>query len=89
VSFYWGECDEAPGGTVPIAFTEKVNDHMLCMRGTERQPVRCAALGGKIGESVKCHLYEWRPSPCRDFTPGSDACNDARRRWGMTEISSL
>jgi uncharacterized protein len=83
VSFYWGEVDEAPGGVVPVSFTEKVNDHMACMRGTESSPVRCMALAGKIGEAVKCNIYEWRPSTCREFMPGTDACNRARARYGL------
>ncbi|MBL8523003.1 MAG: YkgJ family cysteine cluster protein [Betaproteobacteria bacterium] len=86
VSFYWGELDEAPGGKVPSTLAEKVNDHMACMRGTDCAPVRCVALGGKVGESVKCHIYEWRPSPCHEMIPGSDGCNRARVRWGLAEI---
>lgn len=86
VSFYVGELDEAPGGKVPSSLTEKVNDHTACMRGTDVAPVRCAALGGKIGESVKCYIYEWRPSPCHEMIPGSDGCNRARSRWGLVAI---
>ncbi len=86
VSFYWGELDEAPGGRVPAALTEKVNEHMACMRGTESTPVRCVALGGKVGEAVKCNIYEWRPSPCHEMIPGSDGCNRARQRWGLAVV---
>jgi hypothetical protein len=42
---------------VPAGFTEKITDYMLCMRGTDRQPSRCAALGGTVGVSVKCRIY--------------------------------
>lgn len=87
VSFYWGELDEAPGGRVPAALAEKVNEQMACMRGTESAPVRCVALSGKVGEAVKCNIYEWRPSPCHDLLPGSDNCNRARLRWGLPEIN--
>jgi uncharacterized protein len=86
VSFYQGECDEFPGGVVPSAWTEQVNNHMVCMRGTDRQPPRCAALGGDVGVRVNCRIYEWRSSTCRDFVVGSVACNDARRRWGLLAV---
>jgi uncharacterized protein len=86
VSFYWGETDEAPGGTVPAALTEKINDHLTCMRGTESAPVRCVALAGEIGQDVKCNIYEFRSTTCREFMRGSDSCNDARARYGLAAI---
>jgi Fe-S-cluster containining protein len=49
------------------------------MRGTDHQPARCAALTGTIGQRVACGIYEWRPNPCRELEPGSDACLQARR----------
>lgn len=95
VSFYAGEMDDMPGGRVPSHLVDKVNDVMACMRGTERQPVRCVALQGTIGESVGCAIYEFRSSTCRDFSPyselgqGDDACADARRRHGLPPLPSL
>ena len=86
VSFYWGETDGAPGGCVPETLTEKISAQLCCMRGTERQPPRCAALRGQIGSAVSCAIYEWRPSTCREFAPlaaigrGDESCNEARRR---------
>ena len=35
----------------------------------------CAALTGTVGQQVACGIYEWRPSPCREFEEGSHACN--------------
>ena len=67
VSFYWGEADEAPGGIVPSALTERVNSHMSCMKGTQDRPPRCVALSGEVGNQVVCTIYEFRPSPCREF----------------------
>lgn len=49
VSFYWGECGEAPGGIVPVEFTEKVHEHMVCMKGTNSYPPRRIALRGEVG----------------------------------------
>jgi uncharacterized protein len=89
VSFYWGEVadeDSGSGGTVPAALTEKVNEHMVCMRGTESSPVRCVAFSGTVGEAVKCNIYEYRSSTCREFMPATDACNRARARYGLPPI---
>ncbi|HWT54227.1 MAG TPA: YkgJ family cysteine cluster protein [Rhodocyclaceae bacterium] len=95
VSFYSGEMDEFPGGIVPSGLVEQINDVMACMRGTERHPVRCVALRGEIGVEVGCAIYEFRPSPCRDFAPyanlgqGDEACADARRRHGLPPLPGL
>jgi Fe-S-cluster containining protein len=67
ISFYRDECSEAPGGIVPVAYTEKVHEHMVCMKGTNSYPPRCAALRGEVGKEVSCAIYENRPSPCREF----------------------
>lgn len=40
---------------------------------------RCVALRGEIGCSVRCAIYERRPSVCATFEPGSDACRGARQ----------
>lgn len=76
-----------PEGTVPAAMTEQINSHMSCMRGTESTPIRCVALAGEIGVSVKCNIYEFRSSTCREFMPGTEDCNRARARYGLKEIS--
>ena len=75
-----------PGGRVPASLTEPYGAHVVCMRGTASEPARCAALGGRVGEAVKCHIYEWRPGPCHELLAGSDGCNLARRRWGLPAI---
>ena len=54
----------------------------------DHQPVRCAALTGKLGEQVACGIYEWRPSPCREFAEGSDACLRARYRHGLGPLQA-
>lgn len=86
VAFGVDETDAEPGGRVPASLTEPYGAHVVCMRGTASEPARCAALGGRVGEAVKCHIYEWRPGPCHELLAGSDGCNHARRRWGLPQI---
>jgi len=78
VSFYWGEADDAPGGTVPVALTRPVNAHLRCMAGTERKPARCVALAGEIGREVACTIYAQRSSSCQELQPGDEKCLRAR-----------
>ncbi|RLJ65072.1 YkgJ family cysteine cluster protein [Sulfurisoma sediminicola] len=93
VTFHRGELDDL-GGCVPAALTEQVTAVMACMRGTGAAPVRCAALRGEIGRDVSCAIYEFRPSPCREFGAlaavgqGDEACNDARRRHGLPPLEA-
>lgn len=53
----------------------------------------CASLGGKLGESVACGIYEQRPQPCRDFEAGSDKCHALRRAFGfeipLSEVATV
>ncbi|KQP05093.1 YkgJ family cysteine cluster protein [Pseudorhodoferax sp. Leaf265] len=76
------------GGSVPDGLTVEVNGHTARMRGTDHVPVRCAALTGKLGQHVGCGIYEWRPSPCREFEAGSEACDRARARHGMAPLGA-
>ncbi|MCB1927711.1 MAG: YkgJ family cysteine cluster protein [Rhodocyclaceae bacterium] len=92
VSFYWAEADDAPGGCVPAAMTEKLNHFMRCMRGTNSLPRRCIALEGEIGAAVACTIYENRPNACRDFpvffadgTP-NPRCNELRAEFGLPPL---
>jgi Fe-S-cluster containining protein len=78
---------EDEGGCVPAGLAVEVNDSLCRMRGTDHAAPRCAALGGQIGVQVACGIYEWRPSPCREFDDGSDACNRARRKHGLAPLS--
>lgn len=74
------------GGSVPDGLAVEVNASTARMRGTDHVPVRCAALTGKLGQHVGCGIYEWRPSPCREFEAGSEACDRARARHGMAPL---
>src|SRR4051794_31671080 len=79
---------EARGGTVPAGLAVEVTGTTWRMRGTDHVPMRCAALTGRIGERAACGIYEWRPNPCRELEPGSDACAQARVRHGLTPLDS-
>ncbi|WP_314324108.1 YkgJ family cysteine cluster protein [Comamonas aquatica] len=77
---------EENGGRVPRGLIEPVTDFTCRMRGTDHARPRCAALTGKVGEQAACGIYEWRPSPCREFAAGSDACNRVRLRHGLPAL---
>jgi Fe-S-cluster containining protein len=75
------------GGSVPDGLAVAVNASIARMRGTDHQPPRCAALSGTVGEKIGCGIYEWRPSPCREFAEGSAACEMARRKNGLAPLA--
>jgi uncharacterized protein len=77
------------GGTVPNGLAVDVTSSMARMRGTDHASPRCAALTGKLGEKIACGIYEWRPSPCREFEEGSDACNRARGKHGLPALDKF
>ena len=77
---------EEQGGRVPDGLTVEVTGMTARMRGTDHSPPRCAALTGQLGQRVACGIYEWRPSPCREFEAGSPACNTARSRHGLPPL---
>ena len=85
VDFAAEELDEN-GGNVPSGLADGINSHLCRMRGTAYSPARCAALTGRIGHQVACGIYEWRPSPCREFSEGDDACHRARARHGLPPL---
>jgi uncharacterized protein len=80
------------GGQVPDGLAVEVTDHICRMRGTDHARPRCAALTGRVGIDARCGIYEWRPSPCREFgmlAPlgrGDDACTRARARHGLPPL---
>jgi Fe-S-cluster containining protein len=86
VDFSVYETDEM-GGQVPSGLCVEVTESLCRMRGTDHSPPRCAALTGKVGELASCGIYEWRPSPCREFEEGSEACLKARKRHRLSDSS--
>ncbi len=79
---------EDMGGSVPAGLTVEVTDHTCRLRGTDHSPPRCAALTGQVGVRASCGIYEWRPSPCREFAEGSEACDRARARHGLPPLDA-
>jgi Fe-S-cluster containining protein len=77
---------EARGGAVPEGLAVELTSSTCRMRGTDHAQPRCAALTGRIGESTRCAIYEWRPSPCRELEAGSDVCSRARARHGLAPL---
>ncbi|AMO22042.1 YkgJ family cysteine cluster protein [Ramlibacter solisilvae] len=75
------------GGQVPDGLAVEVTAFTSRMRGTDHARPRCAALTGQLGQRVACGIYEWRPSPCREFQAGSNACDSARARHGLAPLS--
>lgn len=86
VDFAAQELDEQ-GGAVPAGLAVGVTGSTFRMRGTDHSPPRCAALSGRIGERAACGIYEWRPGPCRELEPGSEACERARARHGLAPLA--
>jgi Fe-S-cluster containining protein len=78
---------QAEGGAVPDGLAVEVTASTCRMRGTDHSPPRCAALSGTLGVKIGCGIYEWRPSPCREFEEGSDACERARQRHGLPPLA--
>lgn len=87
VDFAVYELDDM-GGRVPAGLAVEVNGSTCRMRGTDHVPIRCAALTGQVGGRVACGIYEWRPSPCREFEEGCDACQRARARHGLPPLET-
>jgi Fe-S-cluster containining protein len=36
---------------------------------------------------VFCTIYEFRPTPCREFTVGDDRCTQARAAYGLPPLA--
>jgi Fe-S-cluster containining protein len=91
VSFHWSEADDA-GGNVPVDLTVDIDSFRKAMKGTERGQRRCVALEGTVGCSVRCSIYERRPSVCQEFAiswadgVASEQCDKARVAVGLRPI---
>ena len=89
VSFPSSETDDVPGGFVPIDMTTYLNNTQRFMKGTKGKNPRCIALEGRVGLSVKCLIYENRPSSCRGFNIswknniGNFLCDRSRMFFGL------
>ena len=92
VDFHRADLATAEGPGVPPRMALPLTATLYRMCGTDDAPPRCIALDGEVGKQVSCTIYESRPGPCRDFAPyaplgvGDDACDRARRRYGLTPL---
>ena len=92
ISFHWSEAEDHTPGGVPLKMTRKFDDFRLVMIGTGGSTPRCSALLGDIGRSVRCSIYERRPSVCREFEPSwqnnaaTPRCDKARLAWGIQPL---
>ncbi|MBL8370113.1 MAG: YkgJ family cysteine cluster protein [Burkholderiaceae bacterium] len=77
---------ESEGGSVPDGLWVSISEGIARLRGTDYGRPRCAALCGSVGVRATCGIYEWRPSPCREFPEGGEACAQARRRHGLAAL---
>lgn len=77
---------DTSGGHVPSTLASELNGNTWRMHGTDIVPIRCTALTGTVGEQVGCSIYALRPSPCRAFTEGSEACHRARSKLGLPAL---
>ncbi|MGJ8695281.1 MAG: YkgJ family cysteine cluster protein [Verrucomicrobiaceae bacterium] len=94
VSFYGGECDDSPWGTVPVGLTDSLTHSRQVMKGTNQKNPRCVALTGEIGQCVGCEIHAVRSSVCRDFPPSWEAgihnpdCDQARLAHGLEPLEN-
>lgn len=92
VSFYWGETDAAPTGSVPAHLTEVIAPHHVAMLGTNQAKPHCIALEGVVGECVSCTIYSLRSSTCQEFTASwehgehNPTCDRARAKYGLAPL---
>ena len=93
VAFHWMESDEVTPGGVPVALTERLDAHRLCMRGTYCDPIRCVALDAEIGTYSRCSIHPNRPSVCREVDASweygrpSPQCDKARIAHGLPALT--
>lgn len=84
-----------PAGFVPGDMVEQLTPFRACMKGTNQPEGRCIALAGTPGVQVFCTIYEYRPSPCREFEVWDAAgmpnerCQQLRGAHGLPPLPAL
>lgn len=81
-AFAWGR-------GVPKDMVVPVTPSIVRMLGTDAAQRRCVALGGEVGQQVRCNIYDERPSPCREFDISHEACARARQFCGLPPLPTL
>lgn len=87
VSFYFGESDAVPGGTVPQHLVEPISPFLVAMRGTNQPQPRCSSLIGTVGQSAHCGIYPLRSSTCQQLQAGDEGCTKARLSYGLPALT--
>jgi len=75
--------EEAALALIPSALVDDSQGRMRC------DDDRCLALVGEVGVATACSIYAVRPEVCRACLPGDDACQMARRRFGLASEARL
>ena len=82
---------QSMGGSVPDHLAHEAGGNRARMNGTERHPVRCAALIElpELGPGCTgCGIYEQRSRVCRDFPFASYGCHEAREKFGLPALGA-
>ena len=93
ITFPEHDCNDFPGGYVPVELTAVSAKNRRSMKGTEARHPRCIALEGCLGSQVSCAIYNCRPSTCRAFKrswsqdAGNELCDRARLAYGLYPFS--
>jgi uncharacterized protein len=69
--------DDADLERIPAVYVDDDRGRMRCSGD------RCTALKGEIGVATACAIYPLRPDVCKACLPGDDACQMARRHFGL------
>ena len=71
--------DHAALELIPPEYADHDRGRMRC------EGDRCTALTGDVGVFTSCAIYSIRPEVCRACEPGDDACEMARRKFGLAQ----
>lgn len=74
--------DDAALARIPAKFVAADQSGMRCDGN------RCSALSGVVGAAATCSIYDVRPDVCRACEPGDEACNMARRHFGLSALAA-
>ena len=74
--------DDAALARIPAKFVAADQSGMRCDGN------RCSALSGEVGAATTCSIYDVRPDVCRACEPGDEACNMARRHFGLSALAA-
>ena len=80
VSHEWPRFTLETDAEIALIPSEFVNDAASGMRCAGD---RCTALLGAVGQATSCAVYDIRPDVCRACQPGDEACQIARRYFGL------